>query len=261
MSKSLLRYPGGKTFAVGKIMSYFPDDVTEMVSPFFGGGSVELASCERGIDVYGSDIFEPLVNFWQHVLNHKDELYKELLKFDMPLPKHKFYDIQKNFDDLPTDLVKAAAFYVLNRTSFSGTTFSGGMSTSQKNWNLKSVFRVRDFNLGGLFSSSGKLSVEKRDFAITMEEHKEKFAYMDPPYLLDVNNLYGNRGSTHKDFDHIEFFEAVKRMENKWVISYNDHPELVELYKDYNITRPTWRYCMKSKNGCKDSNEIVITNY
>ncbi|MDA8215915.1 MAG: DNA adenine methylase [Nitrospiraceae bacterium] len=62
--KSLLRYPGGKSKAIDIICKLIPEGTTELCSPFFGGGSVELACTSKGIRVYGYDIFEPLVEFW-----------------------------------------------------------------------------------------------------------------------------------------------------------------------------------------------------
>lgn len=260
--KTLLRYPGGKSFAVKAIIPYFPDDITEMVSPFFGGGSIEIECALSGIRVWGYDIFEPLVHFWQHVLNKNQELYDKISEYPIPLPKEKFYEMQKGFKDLTDPLEIAAQFYILNRCSFSGTTLSGGMSPSQKNWNERSKERIKNFNLGsGLFSSNDLLSVNNKDFSESLEKHSGIFAYLDPPYLLEKSTLYGNRGSTHKDFDHIKLHEILSNRTTPWALSYNDHPELLELYNEYNIYRPAWRYAMKSKGGCKDSYEIVVTNY
>ena len=68
--KSLLRYPGGKTRALKHIIPYFPKNLTEIVSPFFGGGSIEIHYASQGVRVHGYEIFEPLVNFWQQVLEN-----------------------------------------------------------------------------------------------------------------------------------------------------------------------------------------------
>lgn len=40
---SPLRYAGGKSLAVGGILKYLPDGLNKVVSPFIGGGSVEVA--------------------------------------------------------------------------------------------------------------------------------------------------------------------------------------------------------------------------
>ncbi|MGL5079656.1 MAG: DNA adenine methylase, partial [Waterburya sp.] len=66
--KSPLRYPGGKSKVVDIITARFPKDIDVLVSPFIGGGSVELWASQNGIKVYAYDGFEPLVNFWKMLL-------------------------------------------------------------------------------------------------------------------------------------------------------------------------------------------------
>jgi hypothetical protein len=38
-----IRYAGGKTLAVGYIVELLPDNLQRIISPFFGGGSLEIA--------------------------------------------------------------------------------------------------------------------------------------------------------------------------------------------------------------------------
>ena len=40
---SPLRYAGGKSLAVGHILEHLPNNLNKVVSPFIGGGSVEIA--------------------------------------------------------------------------------------------------------------------------------------------------------------------------------------------------------------------------
>jgi DNA adenine methylase len=59
-----IRYPGGKSYAVGYIVELLPDNVERVISPFIGGGSVEVALAkELGLKVVAFDIFDILVNF------------------------------------------------------------------------------------------------------------------------------------------------------------------------------------------------------
>ena len=91
-SKSLktpLRYPGGKSRACTKIESYFPDlsKYKEYREPFLGGGSVALYVTQKfpHLKIWVSDLYEPLVNFWQ-VLQWEGILQKkELNLFQNPL--------------------------------------------------------------------------------------------------------------------------------------------------------------------------------
>ena len=93
-SRSPLRYPGGKTRGIAHIVRYFPKGITEMMSPFFGGGSVELFMTAQGVKVTGYDVFTSLVEFWQCLLESPSALAKEIEKW-YPLSKEKFYHLQK----------------------------------------------------------------------------------------------------------------------------------------------------------------------
>lgn len=123
---SPLRYPGGKTRAVDLIHSLIPQNIKSICSPFLGGGSIELA-CSTRMEVFGYDVFSPLVDFWQIIIADPHKLAAHIQPF-FPLTRDAFYELQKTYMQFPSQLERAAAFYVLNRSSFSGTTLSGGMS-------------------------------------------------------------------------------------------------------------------------------------
>ncbi len=46
--RSPLRYPGGKTRGVEFITQFFPKNLDKLLSPFFGGGSIELSVAAKG---------------------------------------------------------------------------------------------------------------------------------------------------------------------------------------------------------------------
>ena len=59
--KTPIRYAGGKSKAYKTITPFIPTDVKRVVSPFVGGGSLEVKwATENGIDVIGFDIFDIL---------------------------------------------------------------------------------------------------------------------------------------------------------------------------------------------------------
>ena len=75
---SPLRYAGGKSKAIGLILNNLPMlKEKKIVSPFIGGGSFELcASQVLDIEVIAYDVFGYLVNFWNVLLNRKNEFTK-----------------------------------------------------------------------------------------------------------------------------------------------------------------------------------------
>jgi len=260
--KSPLRYPGGKTRAVKHILPHIPEDITELCSPFLGGGSLELAVADRGTQVYGYDIFQPLTNFWHHLLRTPMSLsiltdcYRTTNGVLRGLTRHDFLQFKQDLMSKPaTSIVDAAKFYALNRSSFSGATLSGGYSkqAAYKRFTNSSILRLWKFEVYNF-------EVEKAGFKESIPKHPDAFLYCDPPYMLEKNNnLYGKNGDTHAGFDHEGLFNLLNERKG-WVLSYNNSPQIREMYKDYKIIEAEWAYGMKnvSTKTMGSSSEILV---
>jgi len=245
--RSPLRYPGGKSRAVQATLDLIPKSETRLFSPFVGGGSTELA-CSSRMTVCAADVFEPLVDFWQALQSDREDLADMVEQF-FPIGRDDFYKLQKNYLKLDDRLERAAAFYVLNRSSFSGTTSSGGMSPGHPRFTRSAIQRLRDFR-------APNFAVEWGDFRDTLPKYEDSFLYLDPPYL-NGQALYGHKGGTHKGFDH-EALADILTHRDRWIMSYNDSPEVRELYAGFDILTINWVYGM-SKD--KSSKEIVIVSH
>ena len=271
--KTPLRYPGGKSRAVTTLMDYIPDDCGELCSPFLGGGSFELALVARGIKVHGYDGFKPIVWFWNALLKDPDKLatLADLTKTKRPrkyIYQGKEYkargllkkDFERFRDEIrfalrknhPFTFEAAAKVYAINRSSFSGATFAGGFSerASYARFTDSQIEAVRSFKIDNF-------TVKHADFKDSMKKH-DCYFYLDPPYFLSGarNKLYGDEGDMHEFFPHLALYCELRKREN-WILSYNDCPEIRELYRDYKIHKASWTYGM---NKSKESSEIVITN-
>jgi len=250
--KSPLRYPGGKSRAVKIISKYIPKDTTELCSPFFGGGSLEIHCAQNGIKVYGYDSFGPLVDFWQVLLKNPKKLAAYVKKYH-PLKKEKFYELQKIQLESKSKLERAAVFFVLNRTSFSGSTLSGEMASGGKDNNPRftksSIDKLKTFRIKNL-------TIQQSDYKKSIPTHKNALLYLDPPYLIQ-SKLYGKKGDLHKNFDHHTLVKILKKR-NNWILSYNNSKEIHQLYSDYTILYPDWKYGMSNN---KKSREVLILSH
>lgn len=223
---------------------YIPSEIKSLCSPFFGGGSIELYLDSKGIKIFGYDIFEPLVNFWQHIISNPVEV-ANIVKQYYPLNKNKFYYLQKNYYKYYSKKEMAAIYYVLNRSSFSGLTFFGGMSPNHPRFSTNSIKKLENFTVNNLI-------VEKLDFTLSIPKHKQDFLYCDPPYL-NKEKLYYN--STK--FNHEELYYLLEQHDN-WILSYNDCETIRKMYNKYKIIIPEWKYGMSKQ---KKSNELLIINF
>ncbi|MEM9771045.1 MAG: DNA adenine methylase, partial [Cyanobacteria bacterium P01_D01_bin.73] len=113
--RSPLRYPGGKSRAVKFILPLITElmgDRPTLVSPFIGGGSIELACAAQGITVYAYDTFQPLVAFWTSLLKDPVAIAQEVQKYYPLTQREDFYQLQKKHEDVANDY-QAILFFVL----------------------------------------------------------------------------------------------------------------------------------------------------
>ena len=233
-----LIYPGGKIRAWKTLNLHLPYDITTLVSPFIGGGAIELKCAARGIKVTAADILEPLTNFWQYFIKDSSKVMK-IVHAIIPLSyeeRYHYYQTElkpgtKHYNGSTLDnLNRAALFFLLNRQSFRGWTLLAPPSKtcfmdSLKDHTLKKFENWHNPNIKVLHS----------DYRPFFQDHlkKDDFIYADPPYV-EKEHFYGTKDSV-KEFDHYEFMEHMSALQNRWIISYLKHDLVIDLYKNYRI--------------------------
>ena len=274
-----LRYAGGKSRAVGFILEHIPEDVTRMVSPFFGGGAVEIACArEFDIEVQGFDVFDILVNYWQAQIRSPEELAERLWQWR---PNKKTYAsvkerLKKHWKGEreiknPMDL---AAHYWFNHNLSYGPGFLGWMSSIYTDLDRvdRLIGKVRDF-------SGRNLDVKCRSFERVLPYYKDTFLYCDPPYFLEGDSkmfrgIYPQRNFPihHDGFRHDRLRDMLAEHRGGFVLSYNDCETIRDWYSEFRIEEVAWQYSLgqgetrmgknrieRGDNGyVKESHEILI---
>lgn len=148
-TKTMLRYPGGRSRAVKVFSTLVPEDTSTVISPFMGGGSFELYLTGRGISVEASDLFSQLVDFWTVMDKNPSLLADRLEGLLGEIDKETFLSLQERLrtnEGTPEDI--ATWFYAVNRCSFSGAILSGGYSKAAASGRFtpSSVERVRGYH-------------------------------------------------------------------------------------------------------------------
>lgn len=244
-SKSPLRYPGGKTRAIKTLIKYIPEGITELCSPFLGGGSFELF-LSSSMQVYGYDAFAPLVDFWQEAIKDAPRLAKKVQEYH-PMTHSRFPELQEQCEaGGGSRLERAAILFALNRASFSGTILSGGMSPGCPRFNQAAIDRLSNFR-------ATNFAVAKADYTTSIAAHPNAFLYLDPPYH-NQKGLYGIRGGLHIGFDPVRLWQCIKKRRN-WIMSYNDCEFIRDLYKGHKIMAAEWTWGMGND---KQSSEVII---
>lgn len=268
---SPLRYAGGKSKAIGLILNNLPKLRNKrIVSPFFGGGSFELCISQNlDIEVIGYDIFGMLVNFWNVLINHKDEFIQELKKFkitteeftynrhvllnywDKIKPKDLVYNTKKKIKLAEEDLtllddniIKQAVYYYYNMTLSYGPMFLGWPSSNEIkpdkfNRRIKMLEKMKLKNI----------SVHCDDFENVITRHNDDFLFLDPPYYLGEDSkmfkgMYPNCNFAihHNNFNHKRMCELLKDHKGGFLITYNNCSTIREWYSEYKLEYPEWQY-------------------
>ncbi len=245
-----LRYAGGKSLGVGHIVGQFPDGLEKLVSPFMGGGAVEIACAkELGIQVCAYDIFDILVNYWQVQLSSGSALAERLEQWQ-PI-KTQYTEIKSrlkahwNGETLIPDPLALAAHYWFNHNLSYGPGFLGWMSKIYESPEryIRTLQTVRNFRCPDLSVYPGR-------FEDTLPIHSDNFLYCDPPYYLDEGEMFRgiypqrNFPVHHKGFNHELLRDLLHEHKEGFVLSYNDCKTIRQWYADFRILEVQWQYTL-----------------
>ena len=262
--KSPLRYPGGKSKALKQILPLIPY-FEEMREPMAGGGSDFLSLKQLFPDkrFWINDLNKDLYFFWKFSKEEIERLTAGIHKIKMNTEDgHKLFLELANPNRNLNDFERAIRFFILNRITFSGTADSGGFSKQAfaKRFTDSSIQRVK------------KMRPILEDTNITNEDYEkvlntpgeEIFIFLDPPYLSKTKSrLYGENGKLHTSFDHIRFAQNMKKCKHKWLITYDNSPEVIKLFDFANIYEWELQYGMNNykQKFAAIGKELFISNY
>ena len=285
---SILRYPGGKSRAVSILEQYVPKDCKEICSPFLGGVSLELfLAQERKIQVYGFDLFAPLVNFWQCLRSHQTRVCDQVSEmYRSKVDKPRFFALRQ---ELVTAFSPTLDSSSKTNNNDSVSTQSVHQNDKDKNTSQEKAAAEQTTNirLAAIFfvlnrcsfsgtTCSGGFSLESSTHRFTESciqrlrnvnlvnlhiggcldvaesiatQPKDRLLYLDPPYYLTKakSKLYGMEGRLHIGFDHQNLFDLLRHRPN-WILSYNNCDFIRTLYKDFYIADKDWSYGMSSNS-------------
>ncbi len=272
--KTPLRYPGGKSRACTKMDPYFPDlrNYVEFREPFLGGGSVAIHISKKypHLKIWVNDLYEPLVNFWQNLQMFGVELKDQLLdlksKHNDPDSARVLFTSSKELinssDCSPLD--RAVAFYIVNKCSFSGLTESSSFSAqaSNSNFSVRGIEKLPEYSS---IISNWYINNYSYEYLMEKDTHDDLFIYLDPPYDIK-DNLYGNKGSTHKGFDHDRFAADCNKYSHiHMMVSYNSDQLVKDRFKDWTAAEFDLTYTMRSVGEYmreqKGRKELLLMNY
>jgi len=235
----ILRWTGSKRYQAEEIVSRIPDNVSVYYEMFLGGGSVlgeyltQLEGTKKHCDrIVGVDLNKDLISIWEMIRDNPDGLlseYEKLYSKFEPLDdigrKNFYNEIRDQYNYLlKNDLdqfKRTILFNWLMRTCFNG------LVRYDKNGN---------FNTSCHFTRHGMTPINMEKLITTwsylLNNHRVEFfncsysevadsfkatdfMYLDPPYANDAGMYF------HESFDNNTFFNWLRQVECKWLLSYD----------------------------------------
>lgn len=266
-TNSPLRYPGGKasmTDLIRSIRELNALNGTDLAEPFAGGAGASI-SLLYGADTRSillNDADRPIFDFWWSLL-HRSEAFIQKLT-DTPVTVEEWHQQRKIYLSKRnvSRLNRGFAAFFLNRCNRSGIIINGGPIGGYEQageWKLDVRFNKDDLvrRCEKIREYSDRIDVSNVDgieFIETLDLDRVTL-FIDPPYYAKGGLLYLN---LLNDDYHKKLAKILKSKKNgAWILSYDDCPEIRQLYDQWANVRPfSLRYTAAKK---RSGQEILIT--
>jgi DNA adenine methylase len=261
---SPLRYPGGKNCIFSFMSNFFYENNLigiNYAEPYAGGAGLALRLLFTGHvnHIYINDLDKSIFSFWYSIINNSVKFCDWVRNVEISIDNWRYFkEIQKNAESADTFELAKSTFF-LNRTNISGVLKGGIIGGIEQHGKYKIDVRFNKEDLikriNKIQQIKSKISLTNMDGIAFMKHLNRKkddiFIYLDPPYYQKGADLYLN---FYSEADHRKLSEYAKKLQKKWLISYDNHEFILNLYNDHN--KIIYRLSQSASNRIGD--EVII---
>lgn len=269
MLYSPLRYPGGKRKLapfMGLIINKMNIKNGTYIEPFAGGAGVALMLLIEGYvdNIVINDYDKAIYSVWRAIINESENFVDRILHTPVNIDewkKQKEIYVEQN-KKYSLDL--AFATFFLNRTNRSGILKGGPIGGFEQTGNYGIDARYNAAKLVERIRAIAKykkhIKVYNKEIVSFIENvlpnyGQNSLTYFDPPYFNKGPELYKNFFNKE---DHAKIARLIlNELTGNWIITYDDTPEIIELYKQQCIRRYDLNY---SAANTGKSSEVIVFN-
>ena len=296
-TKPILKWVGGKTQIIDKIISLFPRIIENYYEPFLGGGSVLLALLDEiqknNIIIKGeiivNDINQNIINLYKQIQDNPDQLINNLdlliNQFNKceedngnkkPINKNEAYEskesyyywIRKQFNETNernTSEIAALTLF-LNKTCFRGLYREGpnGFNVPYGNYKHPQIYNKKHIlQISKIIQNVKFLNTSYENILNNIRNNS--FIYLDPPYASENNKSfvsYTNNGFSFND--HNKLFQLCDKINNHnlFLLSNSNTKYVLDYFNDkYVIEIIVTKRSINSKDPSSKTKEVLIKNY
>jgi len=264
--RSPFRYPGGKTWLIPTVRRWLRQDesqkVGELIEPFAGGGIVSLtAAFERLAScITMVEMDEEVAAVWEIILNGQNKwlakwLADKIFGYDLTVE-----NIKAELDNPSKELKDIAFCTILKNRVFHGGILAKGSGMIENGENGKGITSrwypktLRDRILA-IEHIKDKIRFIRGDTFDILElklKNENAYFFIDPPYTIAGKRLY-----THFDLDHERLFHLTSQIKGKFMLTYDDTPQIRELADKYKLQ---YRTVPMKTTLHYEKNELIISD-
>lgn len=266
---SPIRYPGGKTSMFPLVEEKVTDTKSKtFIEPFCGGAGLSLMLLNRELvdNVWINDLEPAVFAMWHAFLYSPDEICDFVRTVPVTMDTWKesrnVLECHRNYPPAP-DIILAKAALFLNRTNRSGILWGGviGGKNQDGPYKLDARFTVPTLvkKIHRIHEWKDRIRLTGIDGTELVREElsTESFIFCDPPYVKRGPEMYGTSMSMG---EHLELRNALENSPCHWMLTYDDHPAVRELYSkdDFDISVHGKWYTAQDR---RIETELVVSNF
>jgi DNA adenine methylase len=298
-NKPILKWVGGKTQIVDKLIAEFPVEMNNYREIFLGGGSVLFALLSHvktgNIKIHGNiyayDANEPLIYVYKNIQSYHNDLYDKLQDImkefndcgngeinrtpstieDAKLSKENYYYWTRHkYNMLPLDGKKttygSALFIFLNKTCFRGVFRIGPNGFNVPYGHYANPEIINKEHLDSIHDLIQGVLFGCCDFTTSLAYvEPNDYVYLDPPYAPEKATSFVKYTTDGFGLEkHMQLFDLLHNFKNenkKFMLSNADVELVRDNFTNYNITSILCKRAIHSKNPDAKAKEVIIKNY
>ena len=264
-TNSILRYPGGKTAYASLLKEVIHLNGLKgyALAECFAGGagaSLKLLLNKEVPSIILNDYDPAIYSVWLSTIRHSQQLIDWIEQVPITIESWKEQKKIYNMSPCPSFELGAATLF-LNRCNRSGIIQANPIGGIRQEGKYKLNARFNKENLirkiariATVADNIELYNLDAIDFISHLNNSRHSvFIYFDPPYYNKGESLYMNHYN-HKG--HKSLRTAIKKCRHPWLLSYDDSPEIMNIYKTYPIYKKELLYTIMPPSKGK---ELIIT--
>lgn len=273
-AEPLVKWAGGKTQLLDRIIPRMPKSFNNYFEPFIGGGALFLnIQSLQPKNAIINDINQELINMYIQVRDYPNEVMTILSDLDSGIisgGKEYYYSAREKFNSKISnqeyDIEMSALFIFINKHCFNGLYRVNSKGLFNVPYNNSIVHSFNKTNVEFVSFLLKSANILCGDFSnACVDATKDDFVFFDSPYAPlkdDSFESYTKEGFSKEN--HIRLSELFKELTDKGcycMLTNHNTPFVNELYNDFNIEVVPVKRFINSDASNRNGEEVIITNY